>query len=349
MAMCQLYLKGAEAFVSELERWKPRSVAYRVGTMVLQRLIDLGQYTLIDEVASHSLENACILFAVIHTQSSILRYPELKITGVALNALGKYHRQIKKHRHGLSYEEPTLSLVNSVIQASIASESKQYSEMADILDIYIPPVEKYFFASHSDEPRFTLLRANCLRAALRGESILLSDLAKPEIKKQLENESHSQDRDTQEFIENVGTVLPWHQLWTKALLGQLTAEEIDPQIEECLNASKKATRSYHRDGRLTSKEISRLWGEILLMHPSSERMMRFVQWKDSLEQKLFTPALTGLVRLCAKSDTYTDQACVFAKEAFEIIEKERMDAEQKIDSYVDISRAIYALTLVEPA
>ena len=110
-----------------------------------------------------------------------------------------------------------------MVQAAIVREAAQRSEIADVLDIYIPSPEKYYFSRHSDEPRFTLLRANCLRAALRGESIELSDLAKPDVKMQMEKESHYHDRDTQEFLADVGAVLPWHRLWTRTFLGQLQA------------------------------------------------------------------------------------------------------------------------------
>jgi hypothetical protein len=345
MAMCQLHLHGAESFVKELENWKPKSVAYSVGKVVFQRLIDLGQYNLIDEVVAHSLNNACILLAAISTQSTVLRYPESKAVETVINVLKKYPKQIKEHSNGLSYEEPVLSVVNSVIQASIACGSEQHSDMADVLDIYLPSPEKYFFASHSDEPRFTLLRANFLRAALRNQPLSLSDLAKPDVRKRLEKESHSHDRETQEFIESVGSVFPWHKLWTRVFLGQLTPEETDQEIELCINESAKNTRSYYRDKRYVSNEVSRLWMEILLMLPASnKRMDRLIQWKESLEQGLFTPALTRLVKLCACSEAYSDQAYIFAQRAFDIIDQDRMDSEGKIESYIDISRAIYVLS-----
>ncbi|MCY4642346.1 MAG: NACHT domain-containing protein [Gammaproteobacteria bacterium] len=345
MAMCQLYLNGAESFVKELENWKPRVVAYHVGSIVFQRMVDLGQHDQIDDVVVHSLGNICILLAAIDEQSAVLKYPHLDAVQAALRGLKRYARQIQKHQLGPSYEEPTLSVVNSVVQAAIARNAAQYSEIADVLDIYIPSPEKYYFSRHSDEPRFTLLRANCLRAALRGESIELSNLAKPEMKRQMEKESHYHDRDIQEFLEDVGTVLPWHTLWTRAFLGQLRSNELDQAIEECVSEAQKASHIYHRDDRIISKEISRIWIEILLIvDPTTARMERFVTWKGSLKQKLFTPALTRLARLCAHSDAYSNYAYDFAKEAFEIINEDRMDAEQKIETCIDISRAIYALS-----
>ena len=344
MALCRLYLNGAEAFVEELESWSPKSVAYRVSLIVFRKLIDLGKFELFDEVATHSVGNLCIFLALIDAQNPILRYPATEVAKEALDGLRKYPRQLKTFQVGPSYEEPLLSVVNSVVQAAITHKTNPHNEIADILDIYIPEPEKYYFSRHSDEPRFTLLRANCMRAALRGETIELSDLAKPKVKEQLEKESHYHNRDTQEFLEDVGSALPWHKLWTRVLLGQVEAKEMDVEIEQCLSASKSAARTYHRDDRFTSKEISRLWVEILLLSdPTLQRMEKFLAWKDSLEQKLFTPALTRLAKLCARTEVYKDHSYTFAQEAFEIIDQDRMDAEQKVESYIEISRAVYAL------
>ena len=345
MAMCQLYLNGSGSFVKELESWTPRVIAYRVASIVFQRMVDLGQHDLIDDVVVHSSGNICILLAAIDAQGAVLKYPHLDAAKVAVHGLKKYARQIQKYQLGPSYEEPILSVVNSVVQAAIVREVAQRSEIADVLDIYIPSPEKYYFSRHSDEPRFTLLRANCLRAALRGASIELSDLAKPEVKMQMEKESHYHDRDTQEFLADVGAVLPWHRLWTRTFLGQLRPDELDQAIEECVSEAQRVSHIYHWDDRLISKETSRIWIEILLMvDPTTARMERFADWKRSLKQKLFTPALTRLARLCAHSDACSNYAYDFAKEAFEIIDENRMDAEQKIETCIDISRAIYALS-----
>ena len=344
MALCQLYLNGSKAFVEELRRWSPKSVAYRVSLIVFHKLVDLGKFRLLDEIATHSAGNLGILLSIIDAQNEVLQYPVAAVVKETLAGLKKHHQQLKKSEVGPSYEEPLLSVVNSVIQAAITQKTNTHSDIADIIDLYIPDPEKYFFRSHSDEPRFTILRANCMRASLRGETIELSDLAKPKIKERLEKESHFHDRETQEFLEDVGSVLPWHMLWTSTLLGQIEIDSIDVEIEQCLSSSKKSARFYNRDNRFKSKEISRLWMEILLLSdPTPQRMDKFLKWKDSLEQRLFIPALTRLVKLCACTEVYKDYGYTFAKESFEIIDQERMDAEEKIESYINISRAVYVL------
>lgn len=348
IAMCTLYLVGADAFVKELERWTPRTVAFRVSSIVLQRLIDLKEYDLVDQIVQSSLESLCILLAAISQQNAILRYPIRKYVSTAVEGLKKFPRQIKKQNVGPSYEEQLLAVVNSVAQAAIVRRAAKREAIAGMLDVYIPSPKNYYFSSLSDEPRFTILRANCLRAALRKKEIELADFAKPDVKEQLKKDHHSQDREARELKEGVGSVLPWHKLWTQALLKKIKADDLDNAIDDCLKEFRSDDYGGHRDSRFVTKEISRLWMEILLLVGHTEAQMnKFNQWKSSLKQRLFTPALTHLSHLCARTDGYSDQAFSFAQEAFEIIDQERMDAEQKVDSYTLLSRAVYAADVKE--
>ena len=343
IAMCVLHLVGPEAFVRELERWTPKAVAYRVSSIVLRRLIDLQEYELVDQIVDHSQENLCILLAAINQQNSIFRYPNRKSVLNALEGLKQFSRRLKKQAPGHSHEEPLLSVVNSVAQAAVAQKAAKRAAVADVMDKYIPSPERFHFSSFSDEPRFTIVRANCLRAALRNEQIELSDFAKPDVREQLKKERHSQGRQAQELTEDVGSVLPWHKLWAAALLDNIKNEELDKEIEACLEEFRSDDYGRRRDSRSITKEISRLWLEIIiLVDPTIERINRLKDWKSSLRQPLFTPALTHLAHVCARTDFYDDHAFEFAQEAFDIIDQDRMDAEQKVDVYIGLSRAIYA-------
>lgn len=345
IALCQLYLNGPKALVDELQSWRPRSVAFRVGSIVFKRLVDLGEHGLIGAVAKCSLENPCILFAAINAEARVLKYLDAETVKAAFDGLKKYHRQIRKYRMEPSYEEPILSVVNSLVQSAVVQGAAEHLEIASVLELYVPPPERYYFSRHSDEPRFTLVRAVCLRAALRGQSVEILDFAKPEVKKQLGKDRNSQSTETREFNEDVGAVLAWHKLWVRALLGQVEPTNLDQEIELCRSESSKGGGYYTRDDRFTSKEISRLWVEVLLIvEPTADRMNRFIQWKASLKQGLFTPALTRLTQLCANSHTLAEYAYGLAQEAFDIIERERMDAEQKVETYIEIARAIFTIS-----
>lgn len=348
IAMCQLYLNGPIAFCRELECWTPPSVAFDVGSIVFRRLIDLGQISLIDDIAVQSKENVWILLAAIHELNAVQQYPQSNVIGTTLDALRGLAEEIKNNRRVISYEARVLSVVNSVVQAAIVQNSAPHGKLADILDIYLPCSTELYLSKYIDQPQCTLLRAICLRAALRGETVEISDLVSPDVKKQMEEKTHTHDSDTRKFLDVVGSFLPWQQLWTQAVLGLVNGDEIDQAIEECVSSARKATHSYSQNPRFITHEISILWFEILLMfEPDTARMEKFVEWKESLQNKLFTPTLTWLIRLCANAGVYSDFVYAFAREVFEIVNEAREDATQKIETYIEISRAIYALSTHE--
>ena len=345
LAMSELYLHGADSFVRRLARWKPKHLAYQVSSIVFQHLVELGKYELIDEVVAHSLKKQNLPIAAIDAQSEVLKYPPSNVVVAALGRLEKFARQMPNFHWGTSYKCSLLSIVNSVVRAAIATSATHYGELVDILNSYIPSPENFFFDPHSSEPQFTILRANCLRAALQDQTVKLSDLVKEEVIQQMESSGHSGNSETEALLKYIDMVLPWHEFWVQALLRKVDLDELDPTIDKLITATQKLMSNYYQDERLLSGVISSLWIEILIMtEPTPERMNKFVEWKVSLNQNLFTPTLMKLVRLCASSVAYSDHAYTFAQEAYQIIDEGRMNAENKIDSFMDISRSIYSLS-----
>lgn len=345
MAMCRLYLDGPSAFIAELENWRPEDVAFRAGTIVFRRLIDLGQSSVIDDVVTRPIENVSILLAAINELNSVQKFPQSKVIKAALIGLRDRAAQIKEYRIGFSYKEPIVSLVSAVVQAAIIKSAAPCTTISHVLDTYLPSSKKLYVSKFSDDGQFTLLRAVCLSAALHGETVEISELARPEIKKKMEQNSHTHDSDTRDFIYFVDSLLPWHQLWTRAVFGLLRQDEIDGAIEECVSKARKATHSYSRIPRFATNEIAVIWLEILLMvKADTTKFEKFKEWKKSLENNLFTSTLTRLVRLCANSGMYSDYVYELAREAFKVMNEAREDASEKIDTYIEICRAIYALS-----
>ena len=343
--MCQLYLNGAKAFVNELENWSPKETAFSVASIVFRRLIDLGQSSLIDKIIVHHMENVWILLAAINELNGVQKFPRSKAVKAAFNGLKDFAAAIKEYRRGFSREEPTLSIMNAVVQAAIIKTVAPHSKIADVLETYVPSSKKLYVSKFSDDGQFSFLRAVCLKAALRGETVEILELAPPEIKNKIEQNSHTYDSDARAFIDLVESFLPWHQLWTRAVLGLLHRDEIDLAIEECVSKARKATHSSSRSHSFATHEISIIWLEVLLMvKPDASGIEKFIAWKGSLENNLFVPTLTWLIRLFASSDLYSDYVYAFAQEVFTVIDEVREDATPKIQTYIDISRAIYALS-----
>ena len=100
-----------------------------------------------------------------------------------------------------------------------------------MLSRYLPSEPPRALSSRYSNSRFPVLRAYCLHAALQGQVLELRDLAHAELKVEIDKKNqHSSSRDLQEFQEDIGALLPWHQLWAATLLGRITKGSLVDEI-----------------------------------------------------------------------------------------------------------------------
>ena len=160
---------------------------------------------------------------------------------------------------------------------------------------------------------------------------------------------HSTSGDLLEFREDIGALLPWHQLWAATLLGRVTTTSLDEELKRTHQASEDAGKIYYRDDFHTSNEIALMWVDILhkLDAADATTFANFSQWKDGLKTPLFTPTLTALARLCGQKDGTKAAALGFALEAFNLTKGERSDAESKSEGCIEAARAILPVSKSE--
>ena len=102
-----------------------------------------------------------------------------------------------------------------------------------VLSRYLPSEPPRALSSRFTTRRFPVLRAYCLSAALRGQPLELRDLAHAELRAEIDKKrQHSTSRDLQEFQEDIGALLPWHQLWAATLLGRVTKASLDEELSK---------------------------------------------------------------------------------------------------------------------
>jgi phosphopantetheinyl transferase (holo-ACP synthase) len=348
LAWCTLNIAGPDAFVAELERWTPKEVAFRAGLIVAKKLVDLGRFELLDRISVSASNNLCILFAIIEAESLVQRFPPKEAVLRAVQGLASAPRRLKKLENIHDWKQTLLSVANSVAMAAAHYQAIPNKEISVALDHYIPKPEKAYFSRFSSEPKSTIVAANCIRARLAGQPIALEDIAKPEIREELAKGGHVYERETREFLDEVGPVFHWYDLWVRVQLGQVAVENLDAEIEQCLKEYNKNLEYRERDRRHIAGEVAFLWVQIIARFDNpGQRFQRFKEWKTGLKRQLFTPGLCKLARLCANSKSLKSHAVCFADEAAEIIRTERMEAEQKVDGYCEISRSIFVLNSEE--
>ncbi|MCY4287829.1 MAG: hypothetical protein OXC63_04490 [Aestuariivita sp.] len=348
LALASLKVAGADTFVAELASWNPKSVAYRAGFIVAEKLVDLGRHDLLDEISKAAQDNLCILLAITHAQSKILRFPPKEAVIRAFNGVASSPKRLKKFENQLDYRQPLLSIVSDVALAAAHHGVASRSAIADMLAKYIPDPSKTYFSNFLAEPKSTIISAYCLRAKLAGEDIKLEDLAKLEVREELVKDRQVHSREAREFLDEIRPVFRWHMLWASVQLGEANTDQLVEEISLCIEDYDKHLEYRDRDRRHIAGEVSRLWVQIVArIDDPTPYMSRFSDWKNDLERQLFTPDLCLLARVCSSFIPLKGYAIDFAAEAAEIIRNERMEAEQKVEGFCEIARSVFVLNAEE--
>ncbi len=342
LTFAHLNIYGPEDAAKSLRRWRPREVSYRVGRLVIRRLIDHGRWSDINEIARAASNNFPLELAIATELREVHKTAPDETTQHVLRLLPKIRLDLK-NRGGSNGSEEMLDVVTAVVEAALKKALCTYSDAAVILGRYLPTEPPRYLASRFSKARFPLLRAYCLQAALEEKPIELIDLAHTELKKEIEKKSqHSSSRDLREFQEDIGALLPWHKLWATVLLSQVKKEDLSNEIKRTHDVSAKAERGRYREEPHTSNEIALLWMDILHQAEMTDdaALASFNHWKNQIRQPLFTPTLNALCRLCGQRDETKAFALDCATESYTLTKDERSDAESKAGDYLEVARAI---------
>lgn len=180
----------------------------------------------------------------------------------------------------------------------------------------------------------------------------LIDLAHDELRKEIEAaKSHSESQEVREFKEAVGALLPWHRLWAATFVNKTSSVDLATVIAEAQATSRKAEGYSYREESNTTDEIATVWFDTLLSAENADAALfdAFDQWIVGLKRPLFTPTLTRMARLAARSPAQEARALDFAGKSYERFCGEREDAKSKSDGYVELARAVLTVSRSEAA
>jgi hypothetical protein len=349
IAAAHLNIHGAASCAHSLRGWTPREVSYRVGRIIARKMIEHGRISELDQLAIAAENDLCLILAITVELREICLVPPKEVIRRAVRLL-RHRRVILPDSNHWDAEERVIGAVTPLVEAACSLSVCNEEAAQGLLTRYLPSEPPRGLASRFGGTRFTFLRAYVLRAALAGQTLKLSDIAHRELRKELEADNrHSDSRDAQEFKEDVGALLPWHELWSRAFLGQIEKTQIANAIENARSASAKAERIHYREESHTSDEIARLWFETLSISGTLNQASidHFNAWADALKRPLYTPTLNRLARLAARVPLLHTCALSFARRSFDITKGERADAETKSGGYVQIARSILTISRSE--
>lgn len=348
LALANLNIHGPQAASNFLGLWRPRSYAYEAGRILAKRLLDHGRYADVDALGNAASNNLGLLLAIVQESRALHLLPPSDISRCALEGVKGLLRKSPDERE-LNVQ---LLAVIAVLETAHLQKLCEAEQAAKILDVYLPKIAPRIVLSQHASERFDYTRAYALRAALRGGSVALKDVAPEELRKEIEEQkSHGASGELREFQATIGAVLPWANAWAAVVCGRLQAHQIASSVAEALDASHRAESATYRERSLIADEVASLWIDILMESgtATTDTVRELIAWSRNINRPLYTPTLNRLARLCAKTNGIEDFAFEFAQTSVDLVRGDRSDAGSEADGYASVARSLLALSPADAA
>lgn len=340
LAFAHFNVHGAEEAAYSLRRWRPRELSYAAGRILARRFLEHGRYEDLDALAIAAGNDLGLILAIAVETRSLHRLLPKAAAERAFKILTNRRVTVRDPK---SANEVSLFAIAAMVETVIQYGICDASRARDLLERYLPEKPPHVLVSRFAGPRLGYVKAYALHGALADTPLQLAHLATDELRKEMDNEKrHSGDsQQLREFKEDIGALIPWCNLWARAVLGGVPKSELDRAIAGARAESMNAESSYS-DKAHTSNEIAGVWIDILLNAGCADEtaIRALSEWANSAKRQLHVPTLNHLARLTAKISGCEYFAFEFAQAAFSLLRDERSDAQYKAEGYVDISRSI---------
>ncbi len=350
MAVARFNIHGARACAKFLRSWRPHDISFHAGKLLARRFVDNGRYEDLDVLAITAGNDLGLVLAITLELREIHRNPPKDVVLRALRLLRNRRVAVDLGRRRQAQED-TVEAVTSIVAAGYKLETHTGGELAAVLAEYLPVSPPRSLSARYGGLRFQLLRAYSFRAALVHQTLELTDLAYDELKGELQRTQPGtygsyRSRELLEFEQNVGTLLPWHRLWARALTGALSTANFSKAVEDARSASSMASHSTYGDDGGTLDEIAIAWLDAVLEvnDDQSSQLEAFAQWTTSQRRPLFIPTSTRIARKCARKRSLATQALNFASVVAAALGGDRDDAETAAAAYISLARSILSVS-----
>lgn len=350
LAMVKLFAEGPGDAARFLGRWKPRSLAMTAGGILARRIVDLGRYDLLDQLAEHGARDIWLMLGLAAEACDGGHSLPGKPVKILMQALGT--RRIRLNdRNGQGSEWDVLNGVTSAVLQALRVLPHDNVAWAKVIRHYLPEHPPRELAErYSTSNKSIPLRAYTLEAALLGKQLALIDLAPKDIRKELEQkqEHYSRSSEAEAFGILIGGRLAWFHLSAEIACGRIPTD-FNAAIQEALKATNAAkSRDYKNVFNLeqtAALEWARAMRDASVLDHAS--LAVFQTWFDKQASSFWPSIMSDVCRLAARTQALQNLALEVSVRAYEKIEQIREHADSRIDAYQTLARAIFPISKSE--
>lgn len=349
LAMAKLLAEGAEYAVTFLRGWTPRSLLMDAGGILARRLVDLGRYDLLDQLAEHGARDVWLMLGLAAEACDGGHSLPVKPVEKLMRALSSRRIQLQESG-GHSAKWSVLNGVTSAVLQALRVLPRDDITWANVIRRYLPEHPPHELAERYAADRSTPLRAYALEAALLGKQLALIDLAPKGVREELEKKQsdYSGSSEAEAFNRATGGVLAWFLLSAEISCGR-TPADFSKAAQEALKATN-AARSKDYNNVFNLDQVAALEWIRALRDASISDVTSLAAYRTWFEDKSkgFWPAtMAGVCRLAARTKVLESFALEVSVKAYEAIEQNREHAESRVESYQILARAIFLASIPE--
>ena len=348
LASTHFNLYGSEESVNFILRWRPPEVVYRISLAFIRRLVDVGKFKEIQEIAIAGATNPYLMIAISRELLEVGRFINAKALKNCLNSLCDKQAHIPKPVY--SYNDTTYSAIISFIEMCAANNLPK-TKILKVLRLYFPSrLPQRIYDRFPTRERDPYLRAIALKSVLNSSEPDLEDLLPKDLLKDKKKNKYKSENDIREFNEVIGGLLPWYILRAKILSNKI--KDFDKEVENSAQKSKSSITYGWRENDNIPYEISRLNYDILSLMQNCNKIHieEFYNRRLKSENKIWIKDLLRAVRSSFRLEHLSKIRMQIEQSAHDLISSTTNESpETKADWYIDIARAVLPVSIEDAA
>jgi len=343
LAFAHLNLFGPEELVGFILSWRPPEVIFRITRLLVRRLVDAGDFAIINEIAQFGYHNQYLMIAIADELLAVGRYASTVPMRRCLALLINKEQRIAKPTLDW-HENAIIAAIISFAEASFALRLSR-TKILRVLNHYFPKrASRSASSEYQNKERGPFLRAVALKAVItgKGEPDLKSLMPKDYLKKR---RNYHNEQDVNEFTRVIGGLLPWYIVRSHALIA--LKEGLNELIHEASERSKQARSQSWQEYDRIPFEITLVHFEIFALNniSSDSAIENFIRNLSDKDTKFGLPdrlkALRAACRLehlsCIRQQL--EQSC--SEDVFSAKEER---PETRAEWYIDLARAVLPIS-----
>lgn len=348
LAMAKLLAEGPHAAVKFLKGWKPRSLSMDVGSILARRIVDLGRFDLLDQLAEYGARDIWLMLGLTAEAYEGGHTLPAKPLETLMRALAS-RRILLREPNGPIANWSVLNGVTCAVLQALQALPRDDATWANVLRRYLPEHPPNELAARHTTNRPTLLRAYALEAALLEKPLVTMDLAPKNIREELEKKhGYSRTSEVEAFTNATDGQLAWFRLGAEIACGRV-AKNLNEAVREALRATNAAkSKDYYKVFKLdqvAASEWLRSIRDASIFDPT--QLDEFLKWFNERAEGFGPAVMTAICRLAARKKELQSFALEVSVRAYEALEKNREQAESRLESYVALARAIFPASKAE--